>query len=326
MVASQAGLALSANGPDIEGNIMDRAVLLSISLHRLGISKKVKTQKKGDFIAGAIEVPVDVNKALIKGSKKILSSGAYDQIVKGDNAFISALRDLALPSLFRAGVYAVPLGLLDRVDRMVVKYLTVERPLLVQNFLAQYNDCLLDAELQLGSFFDPTNYLDLAAVDSRFWVDYKYVSTSVPEKLKRVRADIFEREEGRAKSEIESMTDEIKTVLRESVRDLLAHAAERLGEKADGSKKIFKDTMIGNIKAFLETFHDRNIAQDGELETICSEISTLLEGITPDRLRVNADLRDQVRASFQGITATLDGMLVDAPKRKMRVMEGGEND
>jgi hypothetical protein len=177
------------------------------------------------------------------------------------------------------------------------------------------------AESLLGSLYDPQNYPEAEAVRARFSVDYKYVSTSVPEKLRQIRADIYAREGAKAQKEVESMTENIKSVLRESVRDMLAHAVDKLKPKADGTQQIFRDSLLGNVRDFLATFQARNIADDTELAGICEQIDGLLMGITPDSLRTDETLRDEVRGTFEGITATLDTMLVDRPARKLRRLE-----
>ncbi len=291
-------------------NVLDKAVLLSLSVHRFGISKKVKSS----------EVQSDASPEMIRVSKKILDSADYDNIVKKDGEFARLLADLALPSMFRAGVYAVPLALLDRVDNELAKYLA-QRELLIGAFLRVYAQARTEAETLLGSLYDTQNYPSEESVRSAFSVDYKYVSTSVPEKLRQIRADIYTRESARARAEVQSMTENINLLLTQSMRDMLSHLTEKLTPKPDGTAKIFRDSAINNIREFLSTFPARNIGNADDLAAVCSEIDGMLMGITPDALRQDETLREDVRQSFEGITASLDQMLVDRPKRKIRTME-----
>ena len=287
------------------GNILDRAVLLSLTISRFGISKKVNIN----------EIEADADKALLKVSKRILDSPEYDAIVKADSAFRGLLGELALPSMFRAGVYAIPLGLLDRIDSKLERYI-VQRKLLVAAFGRVCGEQLRATSERLRSLGDA----DLPEVDSilsKFQVEYRYVSTAPPAKLATIRADIFARESAKAHADVESMVDEVKRVLRGAMRDLCSHCADKLKAKPDGSSQIFRDSLVGNIRSFLDTFRERNIADDADLAGIVSEVEGLLSGVTPDSLRSDADLREAVQGAFAGFAQTLDTMLVDAPRRKI---------
>jgi hypothetical protein len=329
VVSSQGALFQSLGAAAVQAvsgeNIMDRAVLLSLTIHRFGISKKVKST----------EVQSDASPEMIRVSKKIFASKEYDAICKHDGKFTRLLSDLALPSLFRSGVYAVPLGLIDRVDREMIAYLDA-RVLLVDEFVRWYTREIwtkietgeaCESERLLGSLFEQNNYLSPETVRARFGVDYRFVSTSLPEKLRQIRADIWARESARAHAEIDSFTESVKGVLRESMRDLLAHAVEKLKPTAEGKQQIFRDSLVGNVRQFLETFQARNIADDVELAAICQQVDGLLSGVTPDALRADGSLRDEVRSQFQGITTQLDSMIIERPGRKLRrVLEEKETE
>ena len=308
-MASQLALQTKVDEMPVAENIMDRTILLSLSLHRWGVTKKVSSSS----------VETDADKALINVSKRLVDCDAYTAIVKADNAFAASLRCLALPSMFRSGIYAVPVALLDRVDRMITRYQD-ERAVLVGEFCYQYQGAVNEAESRLGSLYDPSNYPNVEFVRSSFSLEYRYVSTSVPDKLRMVRADIFARETEKAKAEVESMASEVRNLLRASMRDLLAHAAERLMPGPDGKRKKFHDTLVSNIRDFLSTFRDRNITQDSELESIVAQVEVLTDGIEPDLLREDAGLRDEVQKAFAGFSESLGGMIVDRPTRKLRRM------
>ena len=291
-------------------NILDKQVLLSLSIHKFGISKKVNTS----------QITTDATPEMVRVSKHIIDSKAYDAISKHDGNFTRLLTSLALPSMFRSGVYAVPLALLDRVDSELGKYQET-RSSLIDAFIGTYETEVAGAAELLGSLYDPDNYPTPEKVRAAFTIDYKYVSTAVPEKLARIRSDIFERETQKAQQEIQSMTENIKSVLREAVRDMLAHAADKLAPKQDGTSQIFRDSLVGNIREFLETFQARNIADDTDLAEICTQIDGLLLGVTPELLRKDDLTREEIRQNFEKITETLDTMLIDRPRRKIRTVE-----
>lgn len=286
-------------------NILDRAVLLSLTISKFGISKKVSVS----------EIEADADKALLKVSKRILDSPEYDAIGKTDSAFRSLLGDLALPSMFRAGVYAIPLGLLDRIDGELGQYIQ-RRRLLVAAFGRVAAEQLRATNERLRGLGDDETP-DVDKILRAFGVEYRYVSTAPPEKLRTIRADIFARESTKAHADVAAMVDEVKSVLRQAMRDLCGHCADKLQPKADGSSQIFRDSMVGNIRDFLTTFQARNIADDAELGAIVADVEGLLSGVTPEALRSDAALRDEVQGAFAGFKVALDAMLTDAPRRRI---------
>ncbi len=77
----------------------------------------------------------------------------------------------------------------------------------------------------------------------------------------------------------------------------------------------FKDTLIGNIREFLNTFRDRNITDDLEMQSICERAEQLLSGVDPQDLRDSDAKRDQIANQFIEIRAALDTMLVPRGSR-----------
>ena len=313
-MATQAMLDLTHGAADLSGGIMDRAVLLALTIRRFGISKK----------APISELQTDADKKMLRLSKHLLESKEYDAIVQADNKLASDLRNLALPSMFKAGIYCIPLGLLDKVDAMILQFADVERPALVDAFIAVYQAQADNGMDRLRSLGDVNNYPPAEYVKTRFAVEYRYVSTSVPEKLRQINASMFAREAQKAQAEVESMTNEIRDLLRASMRDLLAHAAERLQPTADGKAKKFHDSLISNIREFLGTFTERNITDDSDLSAICAEVDALMDGLDVKDLRDDQSTREQVEAAFSGFAAALDTMVVNRPSRKMRRVDAEE--
>jgi hypothetical protein len=306
-MATQARLGLDLD-TGATGGIMDRAVLLALTIRRFGISKK----------APISELQTDADKKMLRLSKHLLESKEYDAIVQCDSKLAAALRNLALPSMFKAGIYCIPLALLDKVDSMILQYSEVDRPALVDAFCTVYQEQADSGMDRLRSLGDINNYPPAEYVHTRFGVEYRYVSTSVPEKLRQINAEMFAREAQKAQLEVASMTNEIRDLLRASMRDLLGHAAERLQPGVDGKSKKFHDSLVSNIREFLSTFQARNITDDADLAAICGEVDALMDGLNVEDLRSDASMRGQVQVAFSGYAAALDTMVVDRPSRKLR--------
>ena len=111
----------------------------------------------------------------------------------------------------------------------------------------------------------------------------------------------------------------MKALLRAQLSELTSKAVERLTPTEDGKAKIFRDSMVGNIKDFLGSFNDKNsVFADGELAAVADRLRKVLDGVNPELLRTDERIREKVRQDFAGVQTTLDGMaLTDRPTRKI---------
>jgi hypothetical protein len=98
---------------------------------------------------------------------------------------------------------------------------------------------------------------------------------------------------------------------------LVLHLTDRLGvDPATGKPNIFRDSGIQPMFDFLATFEARNVMGDQALATLVGKARKLLDGVAPEDLRTNTDLRGQVLKAGQDIAAKLAAMDVVPRGRK----------
>ena len=107
------------------GNIMDRAVALSVSVHAIGNHKKVSADR----------VNIGVEADWLSVSKQFLDADAYQAIKQLDGELSRWLKTRCLPSLFKNGVYLLPVELIGQVDERLESY-QAKRKALVKVFIA----------------------------------------------------------------------------------------------------------------------------------------------------------------------------------------------
>lgn len=295
-----------AEVPEQTGNIMDRAVCLSVELHGLGTKRKVNSSR----------VDTDADRAMIHVSKDILESKALADVKRLDGEIRSYINSRCLPSLFRAGVYLLPVDLIEQVDGRLEEF-AAQRAELVEQFITEYQHARDAARARLGSLYDDRDYPGITEVREAFSMETRYIAFNTPSNLKDIAPAIWRRETEKAKAAVESAAEEIRQVLRAAMADLVDHMVERLSPKADGSQKVFRDTLVGNLREFLETFQARNITDDGDLAAIVQQARACLGGASPEALRQSPSVREKVRAGFESIKNNLDTMLVDKPRRRI---------
>jgi predicted KAP-like P-loop ATPase len=60
-----------------------------------------------------------------------------------------------------------------------------------------------------------------------------------------------------------------------------------------------------------------NISSNEQLDELVSQAQRIVRGVEPQSLRDNQTLRQQVATQLSGVQATLDGLLVDRPRRNI---------
>jgi hypothetical protein len=284
-------------------NIFDRAVCLSLELHRLGTNRKMNV---ADLKPG-----VETDAHSIRVSKALLAAPELDAIKKADGELRRYLASKTSgPALFRNGVYMLAYAMVDEVDREVTTRLLTRANTLVPAFLDVYDQRVEDARRRLGVHFKAEEYPDKSTVAATFSAGVRYFTLGSPEGLEKIRADIFEREEQKAAAQWAEVLDESRNVLRMELAELVSHMVDRLQPDPSGKTKRFNSSLIENLDAFLADFAKRNIADDAELQAIVTEARGALTGITPKRLRESAYSREQVREKFTAVKVRLDASVL----------------
>ena len=143
----------------------------------------------------------------------------------------------------------------------------------------------------------------------------------MPDQLKGISQEVWEQERDKAAQRMAEASSEIQQVLRQSMADLVAHMAERLKDGSDGKPLKFKQSTVSNLVEFLSNFSFRNVTDDLQLQDLVGRARDLLQGVAADDLRTSGDMRTRVQQGMAVIAADLDGMLVKAGGRKMRLAE-----
>ncbi len=281
---------------------------LSLTLGLPGIRRKVNVNK----------VRIDADQRLIRVTKKIMDSATYREIVSLDGNVRRWLmaRSLPVPAL-KAGVYAVPVGLVTSVEEKLAEF-SEKRDALVEQFVQEYPQRIEEAKVRLRSNFSPDDYPGTLVLQDAFRIHTRYVSFDVPTALKEVSGEIFAREREKAARAWQDTLEAWTVLLRTSMADLVNHMVERLSMNADGKPRVFKDSLVSNLRDFLGTFDARNVADDADLKELAEKARSLLSrDVTPERLREDSRFREAVAVGFAKIKEKLDTMIVERPKRRI---------
>ena len=104
-------------------------------------------------------------------------------------------------------------------------------------------------------------------------------------------------------------------------KKLVEAMLERVRPGPDGEKKVFRDSLVVNMREWLSEAPFRNLSNSTELDAIVRQMRDALGNIEPDELRASGTLRSIVSMGMNEVAAVLDTCLAKAPSRKIIVMK-----
>jgi hypothetical protein len=281
-------------------SIASSAMLVELSISTWTarkLDKKVSTQV--DLDNGAKTKVVNANKNLMAGT------GVLDTIVKyAANA--------------RAWHISQTLPWTDNGSRLLpmsnfVEYkkqlgeLEANYEALVEKFIVAYPNLVSAAAFQLGTLFDRNEYPDESSLKKKFKFTYSFFPVPTAGDF---RIDINEE----AKAEImancnSAYEDRLNNAMREAwsrLHDCLSRMSERLTDNADGSRKIFRDSLVENGVELVTMLKHLNITQDPKLELARRELQSAIGAHDLDSLRDNSNAREAVKMRVDSILSKFD--------------------
>jgi hypothetical protein len=173
---------------------------------------------------------------------------------------------------------------------------------LVDAFIAAYPQLKSDQAFKLGKWYKADEFPDVETLPRRFKFEYNFLP--VPEsgdfRIKceeRVKADLADRYERM-----------YSTKLNDAMRDLwgrlhthLSHMIDRLSDKEDGERKIFRDSLIENGVALCDMLTRLNVTNDPQLEEARRMLERAIANTDIEDLRKHESSRKTLRADVQNI-------------------------
>ena len=173
---------------------------------------------------------------------------------------------------------------------------------LVDKFIVAYPSLVSAAAFQLGTLFDRNEYPDENSLKKKFKFTYSFFPVPTAGDF---RIDINEE----AKAEIiancnSAYQDRLNNAMREAwsrLHDCLSRMSERLTDNADGSRKIFRDSLVENGVELVGMLKHLNITQDQSLEQARRELESAIGHHSLDSLRDNSNAREAVKLKVDTI-------------------------
>lgn len=281
-------------------SIASSAMLVELSISTWTarkLDKKVSTQV--DLDNGAKTKVVNANKNLMAGT------GVLDTLVKyAANARAWHLSQ-TLPWTDN-GSRLLPMSNFVEYKKQLGE-LEANYEALVDKFIVAYPNLVSAAAFQLGTLFDRNEYPDENTLKRKFKFTYSFFPVPTAGDF---RIDINEE----AKAEImancnNAYQDRLNNAMREAwsrLHECLSRMSERLTDNADGSRKIFRDSLVENGVELVTMLKHLNITQDPKLEQARRDLQSAIGAHDLDSLRDNSNAREAVKMRVDSILSKFD--------------------
>ena len=178
-----------------------------------------------------------------------------------------------------------------------------------------FGELKMAARERLGSLYNPGDYP--VSLRGLFGIAWEYPSVEPPEYLRRLSPALFEQECQRVTARFDEAVQLAEEAFISELNRLVSHLSERLSGQEDGKPKVFRDTAVENLREFFSRFQQLNVRSNAELDSLVEQAQRILRGVEPQQLRDNTNRRQQVASQLVGVQATLDGLMVDRPRRSI---------
>lgn len=175
-----------------------------------------------------------------------------------------------------------------------------------QEFYQLVEECINDwdaminrARVKLGALFDPTDYPSADDVRTKFRFSVKYapvpevgdfrvnVGNEAQEVLRQSYANYYQQNLEQAYADVWERTYE---------------ALKNMSNKLSGEQKqIFRNTLVTNVTEMIDLLDKFNITGDTRMKQAKERIKDALFGVTPDGLREDDDLRQEVKGKVDAL-------------------------
>ncbi|PQO46064.1 hypothetical protein [Blastopirellula marina] len=205
----------------------------------------------------------------------------------------------------------------DRVDTFQdwMNQLRVELTEAVEALDEDYLSLKSAARQRLGRLYNEADYP--VSLSGLFDVTWDFPNIEAPSYLRQLDPQLYQAECERVQARFDEAVQMAESAFIEELSGLVSHLTERLAGQQDGRAKVFRDSAVGNLNEFFERFRSLNIRSNEQLDSLVSQCQQVVQGVQPQSLRDDAQLRQTVSRELSSVQSTLDELLVDRPRRRI---------
>ena len=290
--------------------LQQRMAAVRLSFTWLGVRKTLTPEQK----AQAAET-FGAQDSFLSAGKKLLDTShhAFRDVTAIRGQIQSYFRNVSLPYP-EPGIRLVRQTQLSAFSDQLSLYRT-QLEAAVDELDGHYSELQSAARRRLGTLYNSADYP--GSLRGLFLVDWDFPAVEPPDYLRQISPELYEQEQARVVARFEEAVRLAEEAFTGELSKLISHLCERISGSADGKPKIFRDSAVTNLHEFFERFRTLSVRSDADLEQLVNQAQQLLQGIDPQTLRHERSVRQQLGRQLAVVQSTLDGLLVDRPRRNL---------
>jgi hypothetical protein len=264
-----------------------------------------------------LEVTSTAKASELRHQKRLIDSPELEEIRSQDGYMKRHLDSVSCR--YDEATRFIPNTELAKAYKAMVAYQTIRRPKLVATFMAKYRELeaqdfapLADA---LGDQFDRGDYPKSNDVEQSFNFYFylrpvgKIDLAGLPDFIVVME---LEKEQTKRAAAVEEWTTTMRLALAGVVESLF-NALKK--DPISGKRKALKDATVENLTDFCKSFPSRNLGNDTECMRLRNQITSLLQGVSPEQLRGSDNLKEQVAAQLEIVRAEVKNLVITSGRR-----------
>ena len=180
---------------------------------------------------------------------------------------------------------------------------------LVQDFLTSYNDEVVDVQLKLGDLFSRDDYPTVETLERKFAFRMNYMP--LPD-AGDFRVDIGNDALREVKEQYDAFyTKQYNTAMNDvwtRLHTTLTNMSERLDYGSKEDKKVFRDSLVGNVNDMIELLRVCNVTSSPQMAQMANRLEDAMSGVTPDGLREDDTFRAETKAAVDAAIKSLPSL------------------
>ncbi len=281
-----------------------------LSFTWLGVRKTLTADQKNQAAN-----PFGAEGKYLSAGKKLLDTShhAFKAVTAIRSQAVAYWKGVSVP-FPEPGIRLIRRDSIEWFDRKIVGF-REDLELAVTDLDRHFDELKDAARIRLGDLFNRDDYP--ATLVGMFSIEHEYPSVEPPDYLRRLNPELYEQECRRMQSRFDDAVQLAEQAFFDEIAKLVEHLAGRLSGDADGKPKVFRDSAVTNFTEFFERFRNLNIRSNEQLDELVIRAQRVLSGVQPQQLRDSDSLRQQISTQLATVQSSLDGLLVDRPRRNI---------
>ncbi len=281
-----------------------------LSIQWLGVRKSLSADQKAQA-AESLGAEGD----FLSAGKKLLDTRhpAFRAVASIRHRAVSYWRGVSLP-FPEPGLRLIPRDRIETFSHQLEGFRD-ELAEAVRQLDRVYDELKQQARIRLGELYNPADYP--RSLTGLFGLEWDFPAVEPPNYLRQLSPELYEQESRRVASRFDDAVRLAEEAFLSELAQHIRHLTERVTGADDGKPKIFRDSAVTNLREFFDRFRELNLHSSDELDRLVEQAQQVTRGVAPQDLRDSEGLRLRVASQLASVSAVVDGLLVDRPRRNI---------